>query len=180
MLGATGKLRKIKSLFLPRGGIYITCAILVYHNDIEYKHTFMLSLKIINTERLYCYERWCKHVKKTQLIQWWYKLRIITDEGNLMSACQIQFERTNNSHWAMGAHQWTSYDNIWHWYTHCHDDVIKWKLFSALLAICAGNSPVTGEFPPQRPVTRSFYVFFDLRLNLRLSKQPWGWWFETP
>ena len=37
-----------------------------------------------------------------------------------------------------------------------------------------------GEFPTQRPVTRSFYVFFDLRLNRRLSKQPWGWWFETP
>ena len=37
-----------------------------------------------------------------------------------------------------------------------------------------------GEFPAQRPVTRSFGVFFDLRLNKRLSKQPWGWWFETP
>ena len=37
--------------------------------------------------------------------------------------------------------------------------------FSALLAICAGNSPVTGEFPTQRPVTRSCDVFFDLRLN---------------
>ena len=35
------------------------------------------------------------------------------------------------------------------------------------------------EFPKQRPVTRSFDVFFDLRLNKRLSKQPWGWWFET-
>ena len=46
--------------------------------------------------------------------------------------------------------------------------------FSALLALCAGNSPVTGEFPSQRPVTRSFDVFFDLRLNKRLSKQPWG------
>ena len=51
--------------------------------------------------------------------------------------------------------------------------------FSALLAICARNSPVTGEFPAQRPVTRSFDVFFDLRLNKRLSKQAWGWWFET-
>ena len=37
--------------------------------------------------------------------------------------------------------------------------------FSALLALCAGNSPVTGEFPAQRPVTRSFDVFFDLRLE---------------
>ena len=45
---------------------------------------------------------------------------------------------------------------------------------SALLAICAGNSPVTGEFPAQRPVTRNFDVFFDLRLNKRLSKQSWS------
>ena len=37
-----------------------------------------------------------------------------------------------------------------------------------------------GEFPTQRPVTRSFNVFFDLRLNKRLSKQPCCWWFETP
>ena len=42
-----------------------------------------------------------------------------------------------------------------------------------------GNSPVTGEFPAQRPVMRSFDVFVDLRLNKRLSKQSWGWWFET-
>ena len=53
------------------------------------------------------------------------------------------------------------------------------KTFSALLAICAGNSPVPGEFPTQRPVTRSFHVFFDLRLNKPLSKQSWDRWFET-
>ena len=40
------------------------------------------------------------------------------------------------------------------------------------------NSP--GEFPAQRPVTQSFDVFFDLRLDIRLSKQSWGWWFQTP
>ena len=50
---------------------------------------------------------------------------------------------------------------------------------SALLAICAGNSPITAQLPSQRPVARSFDVFFDLRLNKRLSKQRWGWWFET-
>ena len=54
------------------------------------------------------------------------------------------------------------------------------ETFSALLAICAGNSSVTGEFPAQRPVTRSFGVLFDLCLNKRLSKQCWGWWFEIP
>ena len=53
------------------------------------------------------------------------------------------------------------------------------ETFSALLAICVENSPVTtGEFPAQRPVTRSFDIFFDLRLNKQLSKQPWGWWFH--
>ena len=51
------------------------------------------------------------------------------------------------------------------------------ETFSALPTICAGNSPVTGEFPAQRPVTRSFDGFFDLRLNKLLSKQSWGWWF---
>ena len=54
------------------------------------------------------------------------------------------------------------------------------ETFSALLALCAGISPVTGEFPSQRPVTRSFDVFCVLLLNKRLSKQSWGWWFETP
>ena len=52
-----------------------------------------------------------------------------------------------------------------------HDDVIKMETFSALLALCVGNSPVTGEFLAQRPVTRSFDIFFVLRLNKRLSKQ---------
>ena len=57
----------------------------------------------------------------------------------------------------------------------CH----QMETFSALLAICAGNSPVRGEFPTQRPMMRSFDFFFDLRPNKRLSKQSWGWWFET-
>ena len=47
--------------------------------------------------------------------------------------------------------------------TVCHDGVPWWRhqmeTFSALLAICVGNSPVTDEFPVQKPVTRSFGVF---------------------
>ena len=54
------------------------------------------------------------------------------------------------------------------------------ETFSTLLALCAETSLVTGEFPAQRLVTWSFDVFFDLRLNKRLSKQSWGWWFERP
>ena len=52
---------------------------------------------------------------------------------------------------------------------------------SALLALCAGNSPVTGEFPAQRPVTPgTLMFFFDLRLNQQLSKHWRRRWFETP
>ena len=54
------------------------------------------------------------------------------------------------------------------------------ETFSALLAICVGNSAVTDEFPTQGPVTRSFDIFFDLNKRFkRLSKQLWGWGFET-
>ena len=49
------------------------------------------------------------------------------------------------------------------------------ETFSALLAHLCGEWWI----PAQRPVTRSFGAFFDLRLNKRLSKQSWGWWFET-
>ena len=49
------------------------------------------------------------------------------------------------------------------------------ETFSALLAICAGNSLVPAEFPAQTPVTRSFDVLFDPGLNKQLSKQLWGW-----
>ena len=74
--------------------------------------------------------------------------------------------------------------SVWCWYL-CQSYIwTRWrhqmKTFSALLAICAGNSPVPGEFPAQRPVSRSFDVFFDLHPNKRLSKQSRGWWFETP
>ena len=52
------------------------------------------------------------------------------------------------------------------------------SIFCVTGPLC-GEFTGPGEFPTQRPVTRSFDVFFDLHLNKRLSKQPWGWWFET-
>ena len=45
------------------------------------------------------------------------------------------------------------------------------ETFSASLAICVGNSPVPGELPAQRPVTRSFDVFFDLNKRLRNNRE---------
>ena len=54
-------------------------------------------------------------------------------------------------------------NSTWSWWRH------QMEIFSALLAICVGNSRANDED-----------VCFDLRLNIRLSKQSWGWWFETP
>ena len=74
-------------------------------------------------------------------------------------------------------HAQTIYPGLGHgkaWWRH------QMETFFALLALCEGYSPVTDKFTSQRPVRRSFDVFFDLRLNKRLSKQSWGWWFETP
>ena len=54
------------------------------------------------------------------------------------------------------------------------------ETFSELLALCEGNSPVTGGFPSQRPETQSFDAFFDLHLNKQLSKQSAEQTIETP
>ena len=53
------------------------------------------------------------------------------------------------------------------------------NIFRVTVPLC-GEFTGPGDFPTQRPVTRSFDVFFDLRMNTRLSKQRWGLWFETP
>ena len=86
------------------------------------------------------------------------------------------------SRWTLSTHlSWDNMTTIWQptssndfsWWRH------QMETFSALLAICAGNSPVPGKFPAQSPVTRSFDVSFNLCLNKRLGKQSWGWWFKT-
>ena len=64
---------------------------------------------------------------------------------------------------------------LWYHSRWCH----QMETFFALLAFCVGNSPVTGEFPTQRPVTLSFEVFFGLCLNKQMSKQWRRWWLET-
>ena len=60
-----------------------------------------------------------------------------------------------------------------------HDDVIKLKHFPCYWPFVRGT---TGHlcFPSQRPVTPSFDVFFDVRLNKRLRKQSKCWWLQTP
>ena len=77
-------------------------------------------------------------------------------------------------HYLMNIADFTGWIVCSTWWRH------QMEISSAPLAFCAGNSPVTGEFPTQRPMTQSFHIFFDLSLNKRLSKQSRRWWFETP
>ena len=51
------------------------------------------------------------------------------------------------------------------------------EAFSALLDLCAMNSPVTVEFPSKRASNASFDVFFDVSLNKLSNNRRW---FETP
>ena len=110
--------------------------------------------------------RW---TKPALCIGWWYVNVIIFIENYEM---QLLVHVIYVYLWLfVNQYQWMNL--IRTWWRH------QMETFSALLVICAGNSPVPGEFPTQRPVTRIFDVYFDLRLNTRLCKQSWGWWIET-
>ena len=88
---------------------------------------------------------------------WWFEPPIIIQ----IPACKLY-------HVAADWIQWSGYCN----HSWCH----HMETFSMLLALCAGNSPVTGEFPSQRPVTWSFDVYFDLRINGWVNNHETGNW----
>ena len=92
-------------------------------------------------------------------------LSAITGATNLVS-CHFKSSQCNSVY--------NPQSNCRAWWRH------QMETSSALLALCAGNSPATGEFPLQRPVTRRFDVFYDLRLNKRLNKHSRRWWFDMP
>ena len=86
-------------------------------------------------------------------------LRLITKKIE-RSACPRKIQR-----WLVDStHKGPAVTSGFSWWRH------QMETFFSLVAICAGNSPVTGEFPAQRPVTRSFDVFFGLHLNKRSSE----------
>ena len=63
-----------------------------------------------------------------------------------------------------------------HWFTWwCH----QMETFSALLAILCEEFIGLRWIPRTKASDAELWYFFDQRLNKRLSKQSWGWWFET-
>ena len=129
----------------------------------------------------------------TVKVIWWVKgFRFIFNARPMSFIHQRMFTYTNFNdipryyeyHLANGLSQRVSLKN--HLYTdRCHFMIIisrrnQTETFSALLVLCTGNSPIAGEFPAQRPLTRNLDVFFDLRLKKWLSKQSRRRWLETP
>ena len=87
--------------------------------------------------------------------------------------------------WKRFPHYWqrvelTVLADAWHSCDVTHEEVIKWRHFPRYWPFVRGIHRGPVNSPHKWPVTRSFGVFFDLRLNKRLNKQSWGWWFETP
>ena len=147
---------------------------------------FRQSTQIIFHQLLTCVNSfvWCVHVVFSLFFKWGHTIEsIILWMIDSRSQCYLDSTEFSNMDYITNIRSnmrickffyiILSPIAIYSWWRH------QMEIFSALLAICAGNSPVTGEFPTQRPVTRSFDVYFDLRPNERLSKQSWGWWFET-
>ena len=116
----------------------------------------------------------CLHCVYVHYINWplAYCLCIRNEEHKLVLLVNCLCIR-NEGPWSVGP-KCTFVVMTCPWWRH------QMETLSALLALCAGNSPANGEFPSQRPITRSFDVFFDLRLNKRLSKHSIRRWFETP
>ena len=78
----------------------------------------------------------------------WYSRPLLIVRANARSN-YINWSQTTHVQHIKGSRQ-----RCCSWWRH------QMEIFSALLAICAGNSTVTGEFPAQRPVTRSLDDFF--------------------
>ena len=136
------------------------------------RHCVYFLIKISTNDKIF-WQLSPVSVTEIQLI-FWHARRLLLHWDAVMHLSITELSH----HWFR---QWLiiclALPNIGHcltWWRH------QMETFSTLLAICAGNSPVRVEFPPQRPVTRSFDVFFDLCLNKLFIKQSWGWWFAMP
>ena len=150
-------------------------------NKFLWKGLYVLHLGDISIHAMVSFKDW--YIRKT----WsWYPMRVFSQIHPIIKSRKISNVREYILLCIWKATQpcfqyaYRNSERLENSKDYCYDKYRhQMETFYALLAICAGNSPVPGEFPSQRPVTRSFDVFFALPLNNGLSKQSWGWWFET-
>ena len=108
---------------------------------------------------------------------------IITDFGSMRCLNPYIQSDNSSSSWCYLLYLYPTLNKIYLILSYIRQCFSWWRHqmepFSTLLALCAGNSPVTGEFPSQRPVTRSFRAFFDLCLKKPVEQTIATWWFEA-
>ena len=122
------------------------------------QHSCHFSLRITLSPQSYnTHQSLLYQITRYDALKEWQKMQndLTRNTGSIgWSMCKADFTQSGSN---LG--------DLHSWWRH------QMETFSALLAFCAGNSPVAGEFPAQRPVTWSFDVFFDLSLKQQLSKQ---------
>ena len=103
----------------------------------------------------------CAPYKKLEILWFYYQLTVTPKSNSKSKGQGDRLEIHQNLSVLLFFHNFKCANCV---------EVLPWwcnqmEIFSTLLAFCVGNSPVTGEFPTQRPVIYSFDVFFDLHLN---------------
>ena len=111
-----------------------------------------------------------KHIHGTYWLSSCYSFSVLPTQTCMLFKQCITCRR-NHAKYSGYADRYTGKDCTMPWWRHRSRWIPRTK---------ASDAEFWCEFPAQRPVTRSFDVFFDLSRNKQLSKQPWGWWFETP
>ena len=109
------------------------------------------------------------------------KIHFYGSNWQLLSICldnDLASNRRQSITWTNGGDDSLVPNVLGHLEVECTMTSSNGNIFRVTGPLC-GVFTGPGEFSAQRPVTQSFDVFFDLRLNKRLSKQRWGWWFET-
>ena len=138
------------------------CGVLLFSFWQALTHRGRMTHVCINKLSHHCFKKWFVAFSAPS-----YHFKVIRPIFRLNPSEKVQWNLNWNTWQSI---KWNTFENVASkmfntWWRH------QMETFSAVLAICAGNSPVPGEFPAQRPVARSFNVFFDLRLNKRLSNQ---------
>ena len=136
-----------------------------FHQDMiqaSVTHYIHIILHILSSQKR---NHLCSNLKDILMVIWGY-LHIDMERATLSHTARFL-----HHHWAL-LQPGSSEENSM--MTSSNGNIFR------VTGLCAGNSPVTGEFPAQRPVMRSFDVFFDLRLNQQFSQQWRRWWSETP
>ena len=104
------------------------------------------------------------------IFECWYNCNVPTSPTNVSIQIRSCKPKKKNSFYIHDVFLFIQFEwNKRAWWRH------QIETFSALLALCKGNSPATGEYPSQRLVTQSFDVFFDLHLNQHINSWANNW-----